>query len=229
MSSLANQLAARTTLDSSRLATANALKNPPSFIYTPRHAASISTADLHSIASNAWDQLSTLDPFFEKYHDQILGEEAKGTDRSSLTKEENVKLGNVLNKVMRALGRHMLLKPAGVVLEWLVRRFRYVAVHFRWCNFFSSSSFQGQRSQRWRAYRTLLALPHHFTLPFGTQPDLRACSHQLALRCAHSRSQITSAATSRCTHCTLASFLISRHRSTVPRLYSPASPRLPPS
>lgn len=123
-SSLASQLAARTTLDSTRLASSAALKNPPSFIYTPRHAASVSTADLHATASNAWEQLSAIDPFFERFHNQILGEEAKGTDRSALTREENEKLSKVLEKVLRALGRHMLLKPAGIVLEWLVRRFR---------------------------------------------------------------------------------------------------------
>jgi U3 small nucleolar RNA-associated protein 10 len=125
-SSLASQLAARTTLDSTRLASTQALKYPASFIYTPKHAASITTNELHTITSNAWDQLASIDTFFERYQDKILGEEAKRTDRSTLTKEENEKLDKVLNKVLRALGKHMLLKPAGVVLEWLVRRFRYV-------------------------------------------------------------------------------------------------------
>ena len=123
-SSLAAQLAARSTLDSSRLATAQSLKHPPSFIYTPRHAASISTADLALTAANAWDQLAAIDPFFDKYHKAILGEEAKGTDRATLTKEENDKLSIVLDKVMRGLAKHAMLKPAGVVVEWLVRRFR---------------------------------------------------------------------------------------------------------
>ncbi|ORY85937.1 U3 small nucleolar RNA-associated protein 10 [Leucosporidium creatinivorum] len=122
--SLAAQLESRQTLDTARLATAKSLKHPPSFIYTPRHAASVSTTDLHAIASNAWDQLAAIDPFFERYHNKILGEQAKGTDRTGLTKEENDKLDLVLNKVLRALGKHILLKPAGIVLEWLVRRFR---------------------------------------------------------------------------------------------------------
>ncbi|KAK4702660.1 U3 small nucleolar RNA-associated protein 10, partial [Phenoliferia sp. Uapishka_3] len=124
MSSLATQLAARNTLDSSRLSTSQSLKHPPSFIYSPRHAASISTSDLHHIASNAYDQLISIDPFFERYQQKLFGEEAKRTDRGALTKEENDKLDLVLEKVMRAMGKHMLLKPAGIVLEWLVRRFR---------------------------------------------------------------------------------------------------------
>ncbi|KAI5481102.1 U3 small nucleolar RNA-associated protein 10 [Pseudohyphozyma bogoriensis] len=123
-SSLASQLAQRTTLDSSRLASAQSLKHPPSFIYTPRHAAAISTAQLADIAATAWDSLASIDPFFERYQNHIFGEQARGTDRSALTKDENEKLDKVLEKVMRALGKHMLLKPAGVVLEWLVRRFR---------------------------------------------------------------------------------------------------------
>lgn len=124
-SSLASQLAARHTLDSTKLSSTNALKYPPSFIYTPRHAASVSTAQLHSIALNAYDQLAAIDPLFtDKLQEQLLGEQAKGTDRASLTKEENEKLSKVLNQVMRSLGKHMLLRPAGVLLEWLVRRFR---------------------------------------------------------------------------------------------------------
>ncbi|GAA5903947.1 hypothetical protein JCM5296_002463 [Sporobolomyces johnsonii] len=122
--SLAQQLAARNTLDSARLASARTLKNPPSFIYTPRHAASVSTADLHSLAVNAWEQLASVDPWFEDHFKEVLGEQAKSTDRTALTKEDNDKLGLVLDRVMRHLGKHMLLKPAGVVLEWLVRRFR---------------------------------------------------------------------------------------------------------
>ncbi|GAA5959351.1 hypothetical protein JCM21900_000701 [Sporobolomyces salmonicolor] len=122
--SLAQQLAARNTLDSARLASARTLKNPPSFIYTPRHAASVSTADLHSLAVNAWEQLAAVDPWFEDHFKEVLGEQAKSTDRTALDKEDNEKLGLALDRVMRHLGKHMLLKPAGVVLEWLVRRFR---------------------------------------------------------------------------------------------------------
>ncbi|BGP11136.1 snoRNA-binding rRNA-processing protein utp10 [Rhodotorula toruloides] len=122
--SLAAQLQARQTLDASRLQSAKALKHPPTFIFTPRHAASVSTADLHSLAANAWEQLAALDPFFNAHFKEVLGEQSKTLDRTGLTKEENDKVGKTVDKVLRALGRHMLLKPAGVVLEWLVRRFR---------------------------------------------------------------------------------------------------------
>ncbi|GAA5877943.1 hypothetical protein JCM16303_002787 [Sporobolomyces ruberrimus] len=122
--SLAQQLASRNTLDSARLATQRSIKNPPSFIYTARHASTVSTADLHSLAVNAWEQLASVDSWFEDHFKEILGEQAKGTDRTGLTKDENEKLGALLDKTLRHLGKHMLLKPAGVVLEWLVRRFR---------------------------------------------------------------------------------------------------------
>ncbi|GAA5839039.1 hypothetical protein JCM9279_002573 [Rhodotorula babjevae] len=124
MSSLAAQLQARQTVDSARLSSTRALKNIPSFIYTSRYASTLTTADLHSIAANAWDQLSALDPFFGLHFKEILGEQAKSLDRTGLTKDENDKVGRSVDKVLRALGKHMLLKPAGVVLEWLVRRFR---------------------------------------------------------------------------------------------------------
>ncbi|KAK4052295.1 snoRNA-binding rRNA-processing protein utp10 [Microbotryomycetes sp. JL221] len=126
MTSLASQLAQRQqqTLDGARLSSQKALKHPPSFIYTPRFAASVSLDDLHQTASNAWDQLQAIDSLFERYHHKVLGEEAKRTDRSSLTQQENDKLGAVLDSVLRLLAKHMLLKPAAQVLEWLVRRFR---------------------------------------------------------------------------------------------------------
>jgi len=128
MSSLAAQLQARQTVDSARLSSTRALKNIPSFIYTSRHASTLTTADLHSLAANAWDQLSALDPFFGLHFKEILGEQAKSLDRTGLTKDENDKVGRSVDKVLRALGKHMLLKPAGVVLEWLVRRFRCVSL-----------------------------------------------------------------------------------------------------
>lgn len=122
--SLAAQLQARKTVDSARLQSAKTLKNPPSFIFTPRHASSVTNADLHALAANAWDQLAAIDPFFAAHYKEILGEQAKTLDRTGLTKEENDKVGKTVDRVLRALGKHLLLKPAGVVLEWLIRRFR---------------------------------------------------------------------------------------------------------
>lgn len=81
---------------------------------------------MHALASNAWDQLqaTTGDPFYEKYHTKLLGHEARGTDRSGLTREDNDKLDKILDKCLRTLSKHILLKPAGIVLEWLIRRFK---------------------------------------------------------------------------------------------------------
>lgn len=124
--SLAAQLQARKTVDQGRLQSAKTLKNPPSFIYTPRHASSVTNADLHALAANAWDQLAAIDPFFGAHFKEILGEQAKTLDRTGLTKEENDRVGKTVDRVLRALGKHMLLKPAGIVLEWLIRRFRSV-------------------------------------------------------------------------------------------------------
>lgn len=178
MSSLAAQLQARQTVDSARLSSTRALKNVPSFIYTPRYAASLSTADLHAVAANAWDQLAALDPFFGLHFKEILGEQAKSLDRTGLTKEENDKVGRSVDKVLRALGKHMLLKPAGVVLEWLVRRFRCVA-RFRSAVDKSHADLltrqsQGPGFQRALPRRTLPPLPQHAALPLGAQPHRRA-------------------------------------------------------
>lgn len=132
--SLAAQLQARQTVDGARLQSQRTLKQQPTFVFTPRHAASLTSADLHSLAANAWDQLAALDPFFAAHYKDVLGEQAKSLDRTGLTKEENEKVGKMVDKVLRALGKHMLLKPAGLVLEWLVRRFRCAMTSLGDCN-----------------------------------------------------------------------------------------------
>lgn len=120
------QLKARTTLDSTKLSTTTSIKTTTSFIFTSKHAASLTLQDLHTLTLTAWDQLASIDKFFElnKNFTKILGEEIKNLNRINLTKEENENLNKVLNRTMRELSKHALTKPAGIVLEWLIRRFR---------------------------------------------------------------------------------------------------------
>lgn len=126
-SSLAAQLADIGTLDRERLQAATS-KFRPSFLFPPRQAASLSNEEIHTLAYNGYLALLAQDNRFERFENPIFGEKAKLTDRTILTKEENVKLDAVLNSLLRLLASRFLLKSAGKVLEWLIRRFRSVFI-----------------------------------------------------------------------------------------------------
>lgn len=129
-SSLATQLANIGTLDRDRLQ-ASTSKFRPSFLFPPRQAASLSNEDIHSLAYNGYLALLAQDSRFERFENTIFGEKAKVTDRTILTKDENVKLDEALNGLLRLLASRFLLKSTGKVLEWLIRRFRCDASEIR--------------------------------------------------------------------------------------------------
>lgn len=122
-SSLAAQLANIGTLDRDRLQ-ASTSKFRPSFLFPPRQAASLSNEEIHDLAYNGFLALLAQDNRFDRFDGPIFGEKAKVTDRTIVTKEENKKLDDILNALIRLLASKFLLKSAGKVLEWLIRRFR---------------------------------------------------------------------------------------------------------
>lgn len=122
-SSLASQLANIGPLDRDRLQAATS-KFRPSFLFPPRQAASLSNEDIHSLAYNGYLALLAQDSRFERFENPIFGEKAKVTDRTILTKDENAKLDEALDSLLRLLASRFLLKSTGKVLEWLIRRFR---------------------------------------------------------------------------------------------------------
>jgi U3 small nucleolar RNA-associated protein 10 len=122
-SSLTSQLAHIGTVDRQRLQAATS-KFRPSFLFPPRQAASLSNEDIHSLGYNGFLALLAQDSRFDSFDGPIFGEKAKVTDRGLLSQEENAKLDTGLNSLIRLLASRFLLKSAGKVLEWLVRRFR---------------------------------------------------------------------------------------------------------
>ncbi|KAM0756059.1 hypothetical protein T439DRAFT_308506 [Meredithblackwellia eburnea MCA 4105] len=122
-SSVAAQLALeqskQPSLDQQRLS-----KHQASFVFTPRYAAALSLADLHHLAQSAYDNLLSLDSAFQQGQSRLFGNEALATDRTTLTQEQNSKLDKTIAHVLRNLSKYILLKPSGLVIEWLVRRFR---------------------------------------------------------------------------------------------------------
>ena len=124
-SSLANQLANIGSVDAARLSVSTS-KARPSFLFTPRQAASLSNADIHSLGYNGYLALLSEDPRLERFETPIFGEKAKGTDRALPTPDESAKLDRILGLLLRALAGKFLVRNTGKVLEWCIRRFRWV-------------------------------------------------------------------------------------------------------
>lgn len=127
--SLATQLArlGANSLDATRLAAPTA-KSRPSFLFPSRQAAALSNTDIYSLGHNGFLALLEQDARLQKYESPLFGEQAKRTDRTLLTKEENEELDGILAGIMRVLASRFMFKNVGRVLEWLIRRFRCVSL-----------------------------------------------------------------------------------------------------
>ncbi|ORZ35313.1 armadillo-type protein [Catenaria anguillulae PL171] len=97
----------------------------PSFLFDPKVAATYDLDTMFNIGSNGYAELLQLDPAcFAAFEQPIFSEAAKATDRALRDSAFNKKLDQVLHQLLLALSPHFLLKPAGKVIEWLIRRFR---------------------------------------------------------------------------------------------------------
>jgi U3 small nucleolar RNA-associated protein 10 len=125
MSSLARQLASIASLDASRLASsAKQSSTQPSYIFSPKEAAQHDLQTIHSLGQNGFEQLLQLDSSLGPYEDELFGEAARGLDRMVLPRDENERLGGLLDKLLMRLGKHVPTRAFAKVIEWLVRRFR---------------------------------------------------------------------------------------------------------
>lgn len=166
MSSLAAQLASIASLDSSRLKAAKQSATAPSYLFTPTEAAQHDLETIHSLGINGLEELRQLDPSLDVFEDDVFGEAAKQADRLLLPLSENQRLGATLDVFLGRLSRHIPLRAAAKVIEWLVRRFRCVRCladspgsgRFRIGADLSSDLAQRARNERRRRPRLLPAL-----------------------------------------------------------------------
>ncbi|KAI9223956.1 hypothetical protein BC828DRAFT_354354 [Blastocladiella britannica] len=96
----------------------------PSFLFDPKVAATYDLATIHNIGCNGFAQLVHSDSRFAAFELPIFSDAAKDTDRVLQPKSFNDALDKTLHALLLALSPHFLAKPAGKVLEWLIRRFR---------------------------------------------------------------------------------------------------------
>jgi hypothetical protein len=149
-SALASQLAASASLNASLLdAHTNKRRRTESYLFTGRDADVHDLDSIHALASNAFAQLSSLSPAFTArtiklasdgsslsvdFDQTLFSEAARNVDRTMQSREANANLDRTLNAFLSLLGPWLMEAPTSKVLEWLVRRFRYVFVSSCWAS-----------------------------------------------------------------------------------------------
>lgn len=125
-SSLASQLSGIRSLNAARLATPSSLSSHSSYLFPPRIAATHDLDTVYSLAETGWTEVCLEDARCEKWTgaEVLFGAEAKTTDRTQLSKEENEKIDQHVEQFLRLVGPVLLGKSAAKCLEWLVRRYR---------------------------------------------------------------------------------------------------------
>lgn len=132
-SSLATQLIQNASLNAALLSTTR--RKPESYIFPSSQASTHDIESIHFIASNAFLQLTSVQPSCRKYEGALFSDAVKDVDRTLLSKDKDEELDEQLRGFMRLLGPWLMEGMVGKILEWLVRRFRYaiqVAIHLNY-------------------------------------------------------------------------------------------------
>ena len=105
----------------------NALnRTAASYLYTKKEAAGITLDDVHSAAKTAFQNLVDEEIRFEKFFDRFFSDSAKEYDRTLHVKSENEALDADISDFLPLLAPRFLSVDCGRILEWLIRRFRFV-------------------------------------------------------------------------------------------------------
>jgi U3 small nucleolar RNA-associated protein 10 len=125
-SSLAAQLAQGASLNAAFLIDRTRRKAIESYLFTGREAAQHDLDTIHALAVNGLLQLRSLDRRLASFEESLFSSAARDMDRTLQTAEDNAKLNTMIEEFLGFLGPFILEAPTGKILEWLVRRFRYV-------------------------------------------------------------------------------------------------------
>ena len=128
-SSLAAQLAQIQAKGSNPLdITAQKKRHSQSLIFEPHVAATQDFDSIFLICYEGFSELCRVDSRFTGFAKNVFSEQSKKQDRAQMTALQNDQLNIVLNDFLALVGGRLLLKPALKAVEWLVRRFRSVAL-----------------------------------------------------------------------------------------------------
>ena len=126
-SSLASQLVQNASLNAALL-NPNRRRPTESYLFSAKEAAQHDLDAIYAIGNNGFTQLMPLEPLLKQFERSLFSDAAKNTDRTLLNAEANEELNKQIASLLPLLGPFLLDAPTGRVIEWLVRRFRYVHV-----------------------------------------------------------------------------------------------------
>ena len=117
-SSLARQLAQQAARPTSQF------KGTASLLYSPQEASHIDSDRIYLDACAGLDELCHLDKRFYEFKGSLFGDASRKVERDLLDPEETEKLTSSIRSFLQLLTPHVLLPPAHLALEFLIRRFQ---------------------------------------------------------------------------------------------------------
>jgi U3 small nucleolar RNA-associated protein 10 len=126
MSSLAAQLAQSASLNVALLTDRSKRKPSESYLFTGREADQHDLDSIHALGTNAFLKLCSVDQRLRSFEYDLFSDRARALDRTLLGREEDEKLSGLIGQFLGLLGPWLLEAPTARVIEWLVRRFRWV-------------------------------------------------------------------------------------------------------
>lgn len=103
-------------------------KGRASILFHAREAEDVDAETVHGMATNGFAQLCKMDPRLARFEEPLFSPAAKSFDRDLSTKEANEAADVHVNAFLRAVGPYATTPAGQKTLEWLIRRFKCVAV-----------------------------------------------------------------------------------------------------
>lgn len=97
-----------------------------SLLFDQKDAAKIELDALYQLALGGLEQLRKIEPRLKPFEATLFSFSGKEISRELQTKDVNARLDESINIFLSLLSPHFLLKPSHKVLEYLIRRYRFV-------------------------------------------------------------------------------------------------------
>ncbi|XP_044532879.1 HEAT repeat-containing protein 1 [Gracilinanus agilis] len=94
-----------------------------SLLFDCKEAASIDRDTIFALGCTGLEELTGIDPSFQKFESTLFSQLAKSLERSVQTKAVNKQLDENISLFLIHLSPYFMLKPAQKCLEWLIHRF----------------------------------------------------------------------------------------------------------
>ena len=118
-----------------------------SLLFDPPHAANQDFDTIYQLCYEGYFELCQLDPRFIPFGKNLFGEQSKHEDRTQMTEAQNGQLDALVEDFLALIGSRLLLKPALLAVEWVVRRFRQVKTYDVLIWKLTKRSWQDSRAQ----------------------------------------------------------------------------------